>query len=164
MKKKNFVFMIIMLIFSVVLVACSTNENATNKTENTKDDIFNYKTEYVGDNSKVIGVVTHQKYPEGILYDSIKIKSDSEPYKLSVFVSGEKKVSEDNFFKNAVATFALIGNLGEVEYIDKETNESLESFTREEVEGNLMLKSDLSPKTLKEIGESSETINAYLGN
>ena len=36
-------------------------------------DLSQYKTDYVGDSSNVINIVSGQEYPEGYSYDSIEI-------------------------------------------------------------------------------------------
>ena len=36
-------------------------------------DLSQYKTDYVGDSSNVINIVSGQEYPEGYSYDSIQI-------------------------------------------------------------------------------------------
>ena len=38
-------------------------------------DLSQYKTDYVGDSSNVINIVSSQEYPEGYSYDSIEILS-----------------------------------------------------------------------------------------
>ncbi len=48
-------------------------------------DLSQYKTEYVGDTSNVVNIVSHQDYPEGYSYDKIEIQSEKEPYGLTVF-------------------------------------------------------------------------------
>ena len=39
-------------------------------------DLSQYKTDYVGDSSNVINIVSSQEYPEGYSYDSIEIQSE----------------------------------------------------------------------------------------
>ena len=43
-------------------------------------DLSQYKTDYVGDSSNVINIVSNQEYPEGYSYDSIEIQSETEPF------------------------------------------------------------------------------------
>ena len=49
-------------------------------------DLSQYKTDYVGDSSNVINIVSGQEYPEGYSYDSIQIQSETKPYVLTVFL------------------------------------------------------------------------------
>ena len=52
-------------------------------------DLSQYKTDYVGDSSNVINIVSGQEYPEGYSYDSIQIQSETKPYGLTVFLKVE---------------------------------------------------------------------------
>ena len=126
MKKK--VIVIIMFVVSIMsLPACGRKEEMYEV-----PDLSQYKTDYVGDSSNVIKIVSGQDYPEGYAYDSIEIQSESEPYGLTVFLKVEPSASkiEDELQVNADMTFDLIGNLGTLDYKIADSKEMIASYER----------------------------------
>ena len=95
-------------------------------------DLSQYKTDYVGDSSNVINIVSGQEYPEGYSYDSIEIQSETEPYGLTVFLKDEPSAVklEDQLQVNADMTFDLIGNLGTIDYKTADSKEIIASYER----------------------------------
>ena len=95
-------------------------------------DLSQYKTDYVGDASNVINIVSGQEYPEGYSYDSIEIQSETEPYGLTVFLKDEPSAVklEDELQVNADMTFDLIGNLGTIDYKTADSKEIIASYER----------------------------------
>ena len=95
-------------------------------------DLSQYKTDYVGDSSNVINIVSGQEYPEGYSYDSIEIQSETEPYGLTVFLKDEPSASklEDELQVNADITFDLIGNLETLDYKIADSKEIIASYER----------------------------------
>ena len=95
-------------------------------------DLSQYKTDYVGDSSNVINIVSSQEYPEGYSYDSIEIQSEIEPYGLTVFLKDEPSAVklEDELQVNADMTFDLIGNLGTIDYKTADSKEIIASYER----------------------------------
>ena len=103
-------------------------------------DLSQYKTDYVGDSSNVINivsgqeypVVSGQEYPAGYSYDSIEIQSETEPYGLTVFLKDEPSAAklEDELQVNADMTFDLIGNLGTIDYKTADSKEIIASYER----------------------------------
>ena len=86
MKKK--VLAIMLVAMSIMLIsACGKKENLYEI-----PDLSQYKTDYVGDSSNVINIVSGQEYPEGYSYDSIEIQSETEPYGLTVFLKDEPRL------------------------------------------------------------------------
>ena len=126
MKKK--VIVIIMFVVSIMsLPACGRKEEMYEV-----PDLSQYKTDYVGDSSNVIKIVSGQDYPEGYAYDSIEIQSESEPYGLTVFLKVEPSASkiEDELQVNADMTFDLIGNLGTLDFKIADSKEIIASYER----------------------------------
>ena len=126
MRKK--VIAIILLVLSIMSVpACGRKEKLYKI-----PDLSQYKTDYVGDSSNVIKIVSGQDYPEGYVYDSIEIQSESEPYGLTVFLKDEPSASriEDELQVNADMTFDLIGNLGKLDYKIADSKEIIASYER----------------------------------
>ena len=95
-------------------------------------DLSQYKTDYVGDSTNVINIVSGQEYPEGYSYDSIEIQSETEPYGLTVFLKDEPSAVklEDELQANADMTFNLIGNLGTIDYKTADSKEIIASYER----------------------------------
>ena len=95
-------------------------------------DLSQYKTDYVGNSSNVINIVSRQDYPEGYTYDSIEIQSETEPYGLTVFLKSNPSAStlEDELLVNADMTFDLIGNLGTLDYRTAASKEIIVSYER----------------------------------
>ena len=90
MKKK--VLAIMLVAMSIMLIsACGKKEKLYEI-----PDLSQYKTDYVGDSSNVINIVSGQEYPEGYSYDSIEIQSETEPYGLTVFLKDEPSVKNMN--------------------------------------------------------------------
>ena len=126
MKKK--VLAIMLVAVSIMLIsACGKKEKLYEI-----PDLSQYKTDYVGDSSKVINIVSGQEYPEGYSYDSIEIQSETEPYGLTVFLKDELSAVklEDELQVNADMTFDLIGNLGTIDYKTADSKEIIASYER----------------------------------
>jgi hypothetical protein len=99
-----------------------------------KNDTLNqYRTEYVGDNTKVIQITSKQSYPTGYSYDHIAIESKEEPYELTVYltVEGADEDAKKKLEENADVTFELIGNVDSIKYIDARTADEIASFTKD---------------------------------
>ena len=95
-------------------------------------DLSQYKTDYVGDASNVINIVSRQDYPKGYSYDSIEIQSETEPYGLTVFLKEEPSAPrlEDELWVNADMTFDLISNLGTLDYKIADSKVIISSYER----------------------------------
>ena len=126
MKKK--VLAIMWVAVSIMLIsACGKKEKLYEI-----PDLSQYKTDYVGDSSNVINIVSGQGYPEGYSYDSIEIQSETETYGLTVFLKDEPSAAklEDELQVNADMTFDLIGNLGTIDYKTADSKEIIASYER----------------------------------
>ena len=101
MKKK--VLAIMLIAMSIMLIsACGKKEKLYEI-----PDLSQYKTDYVGDSSNVINIVSGQEYPAGYSYDSIEIQSETEPYGLTVFLKDEPSAAklEDEYRRLLVCFF-----------------------------------------------------------
>ena len=122
--------------------------------------IHEAKTNYVGDNSKVIAIVSNLTYPHGAKFNSIEIHSAQEPYGLDVYLKTEGgSPTADDLFKNAAVTFSLIGNLGQLNYLDANNHRPLASFSRTNTQERLKASQENS---LEKIANSPESIKSYL--
>ena len=126
MKKKVLAIMLVAMSIMLIL-ACGKKEKLYEI-----PDLSQYKTDYVGDSSNVINIVSGQEYPEGYSYDSIEIQSEREPYGLTVFLKDEPSAVklEDELQVNADMTFDLIGNLGKIDYKTADSKEIIVSYER----------------------------------
>ena len=99
--KKLYIFL------TLVLILCGCQNKKV-------DSLYEYKTDFVGDNSKVSHIVTNQDYPKDFQVDTIEILSSKSPYGLKVFVKDTNKINREDLFINAIESFALIGNLDRI--------------------------------------------------
>ena len=153
MKNKKFKI-IILLIVCVIFTACG-------KSQNSNKNIYGYKTKYLGDNSKVINILSNLKYPKETSYNSVQILSEKEPYGILVKLNiNSGKIPEKNeFLKNSAVLFALIENLSFVKYTDVSDDKTIAEFTRDEIDN--YLKAEVNKNT-KEIGSSEKEFVKYL--
>lgn len=93
--------------------------------------LYAHKTSYVGDNTEVNAIVDGIDYGPGLTKRGIVILSDQEPYGLIVNLEVAPEADTASFFKPAVATFALVDNLGEITYQATDTMDILASYTRQ---------------------------------
>ena len=153
MKNKKFKI-IVLLILCVIFTACG-------KSQNSEKNIYEYKTKYVGDNSKVINILSNLKYPKETSYNSVQILSEKEPYGILVKLNiNSGKIPEKNeFLKKTAIMFALIENLSFVKYVNVSDNKVVAEFTRNEVDN--YLKAEVNKNT-KEIGMNEKEFVKYL--
>ena len=153
MKNKKFKI-IVLLILCVIFTTCG-------KSQNSEKNIYNYKTKYVGDNSKVINILLNLKHPKGTSYNSVQILSEKEPYGILVELNiNSGKIPEKNeFLQNSAVLFALIENLSFVKYADVSNNKIIAEFTRDEIDN--YLKTEVNKNT-KEIGSNEKEFVKYL--
>ena len=153
MKNKKFEI-IVLLIVCVIFTACGKSQNSNKNT-------YKSKTKYVGDNSKVMNILSNLKYPKETSYNSVQILSEKEPYGVLVKLNiNSGKIPEKNeFLKNSAVLFALIENLSFVKYEDISNNKIIAEFTRDEIDN--YLKAEVNKNT-KEIGSSEKEFVKYL--
>ena len=145
---------IILLTVCIIFTACG-------KSQNSEKNIYEYKTKYVGDNSKVINILSNLKYPKEVNYNSVQILSEKEPYGILVKlnVNSDKIPEKNDFLKNMAIMFALIENLSFVKYEDVSNNKIIAEFTKDEIDN--YLKAEVN-KNAKEIGSSEKEFVKYL--
>lgn len=142
----------LILIFAALLMftACSKNDEPKN--------IYDYKTDYVGDNSKVISIIDGVKLPPIIKRGDVKIVSDKEPYGIVIYLTNIEDMNPKDLSPDVAVYFSLISNLDYVEYKDESEN-TIVKFTRDEIDKFLKEKYF---RTSKEIGESEESFYNYI--
>jgi|GEM_PF-1419447 len=97
----------------------STGEN------NLVQDIYQYRTPYLGDNSKVGGIVHRLPVPKTLTFTKMQLFTDKTPYMVEVNYKTtpeakkafSKPENQAVFDQNAVLMFALIGNTEFVKFV-----------------------------------------------
>lgn len=138
------------IIFTLLLIFSSCNRK--------EKSLYDFKTDFVGDNTKVSQIVSKEAYPKNFQTGEIKILSDKEPYGLKVFCKNFEDIEKEDLFKNAAISFALIKNLDNLSYVDADEKEIF-SFSRAEVEEEELQKNDTS---LDKISESQESLENFI--
>lgn len=134
------------------------------------DSLYNYKTDYVGDNSSVSQIVSRQDYPKGFEVGAIEILSSKSPYGLKIFVKDTSNINREDLFINAIETFALIKNLDRIYYVEsgrdfeeeknKELKDKIFIFYRKEIEEILEEKNT----RIEEISKDRESFEDFVNN
>ena len=155
--KKLYIFL------GLVLVLCGCQNRRI-------DSLYNYKTDYVGDNSSVSQIVSRQDYPKGFEVGAIEILSSKSPYGLKVFVKDTSNINREDLFINAIETFALIKNLDRIYYVEsgrdfeeeknKELKDKIFIFYRKEIEEILEEKNT----SIEEISKDRESFEDFVNN
>ena len=155
--KKLYIFL------SLVLVLCGCQNKKV-------DSLYTYKTDYVGDNTRVSQIVSRQDYPKGFEVGAIEILSSKSPYGLKVFVKDTSNINREDLFINAIETFALIGNLDRIYYLEsgsdfeeeknKELKDKIFIFYRKEIEEILEEKNT----SIEEISKDRESFEEFVNN
>ena len=155
--KKLYIFL------GLVLVLCGCQNRKI-------DSLYNYKTDYVGDNSSVSQIVSRQDYPKGFEVGAIEILSSKSPYGLKIFVKDTSNINREDLFINAIETFALIKNLDRIYYVEsgrdfeeeknKELKDKIFIFYRKEIEEILEEKNT----SIEEISKDRESFEDFVNN
>lgn len=155
--KKLYIFL------GLVLVLCGCQNRKI-------DSLYNYKTDFVGDNSSVSQIVSRQDYPKGFEVGAIEILSSKSPYGLKIFVKDTSNINREDLFINAIETFALIKNLDRIYYVEsgrdfeeeknKELKDKIFIFYRKEIEEILEEKNT----SIEEISKDRESFEDFVNN
>lgn len=116
----------LLIVLSLILLsACSQQQ------DNHIDTIWKNKTEFVGDNSKVISILNGAG-AEDIGAYKIEIESDKEPYNLKIHFDNVTNVDTEQLDKLVAVTMGLIGNLERMQIIadNEEYNYTLENVNK----------------------------------
>lgn len=119
------VSLILIILCTSFLIGCETKKEKT-----LADELYSYKTKYVGDNSKVGGIVSKLEFPKEYSYKSMEILSKEEPYGLKLYFNGNaNEANIDDFKIDSAILFSLIDNLDHIIYIFEEDGEEIEIGT-----------------------------------
>ncbi|MEE1491263.1 MAG: DUF4825 domain-containing protein, partial [Massilioclostridium sp.] len=100
------------------------------------------KTDYVGDNSKVVHAVDLLPLPGGAVRDSVSLQTKEQPYGFTIHYSTEQDLTQQAIaafdracYNNAIVLFSLIGNADRITVeLRNSTYVYPFSYTRETVE------------------------------
>ncbi|MEA4987329.1 MAG: DUF4825 domain-containing protein, partial [Anaerovorax sp.] len=125
--KKPAFWIIIVCIIAVLMVCLGLMANP-NEEETFQNDIsakfLEFKTEYVGDNSKIGGIINLLEFPDKVSYSSFELFTDEPPYAVTVNLKADSETRnyytgetlQTPFENNAIILFALIGNVDYVNF------------------------------------------------
>ncbi|WP_102347701.1 DUF4825 domain-containing protein [Bacillus sp. Marseille-P3661] len=107
---------------------------------------LSYKTDYIGDASKVGNILSLLKYPEPLVNESFELITANRPYKVIVYLKNNPELRYEyeisslqrQLEENAILMFSLIGNADIVEFfVEDEVSGTPFQFTREWAEERL---------------------------
>lgn len=120
------------------------------KSLTTAEKFLKHKTDYVGDASKVGGIIYLLDFPEKVNYDHFELYTDSIPYAVTVHLKTDTQtrnyytgaLHQASFKKNAIIMFSLIGNVDYINFnlIDGKNDYSMQ-YTRDEA--NMTMRKDV---------------------
>ncbi|KZL90302.1 DUF5301 domain-containing protein [Clostridium magnum] len=123
-----------------VSIALMTNPiNISTDEKDFANKIYEYRTPYVENNSKVVNIAKELPVPEALNFTKVQLFTDKEPYSLHITYQTTKKIqrsfletgNQSTFDQNAAIMFALIGNVDQINFILSDgNNEQLLQRTR----------------------------------
>lgn len=131
--KKPAFWVVIATLVAVLAICVGLAANPRNNTSFT-DSLLQYRTEYIGDNSKVGGIISALKYPDKVTYRSFELYTEGPPLMVTVKLDTDTEtrnfytgaLNEGPFRKNAIIMFSLIHN---AEYITFELNDGTNPYS-----------------------------------
>ncbi|MGI6162796.1 MAG: M56 family metallopeptidase [Bacillota bacterium] len=124
-KKPEFRIMVVALVAVLaVIIGLAANPRNRNR-DNFPASLLKQRTEYVGDNSKVGGIITALEYPENVEYASFELHTSAPPFSVTVNLNTDtetrnfyaKDLNEGPFLKNAIVMFSLIHNVENIRFV-----------------------------------------------
>lgn len=101
------------------------------------EELLNYKSPYVGDNSNVLYLMYSLAWVNGVKPISVDLQTDNQPYGITCNCQGygADTILSLPYFKNAAVIFSLIDNVGTVTFnVEDSDGNTAFKFTREEIE------------------------------
>lgn len=140
MKNRNKILLLVLSVMvSFILISCKANIS-NNDESDIVEDLYKYKSSYIGDNSNISGLVG--LLPYGEYNNGIELSTSNEPYGLSVIYDiKDTDVNatdlKQELYNNALIIFTLIENVDNIEFvINEDANAQSEpsKFNRELIE------------------------------
>lgn len=125
----------------IIIIGFVTNPIKRQHIEkNYAQNILQFKTDYVGDNSKVGNIIENLEFSQMLKSTSFELHTTKQPYEVMINLTTNKKeqnnilsgTSQSNFAKNAILMFSLIGNVDNIIFVvDEGGNDNTFVYTRE---------------------------------
>ncbi len=158
------VVMVAAVVVTAVSIGLMTNPVDGDVSLSVADRLYKYKTEYVGDASKVGGIVSLLDFPEGVNYDHFELFTDSSPHSITVYLKTD--VQTGNYFrgeanraqfqKNAIVMFSLVDN---VDYINFSLDDNKNEYDMQYIRA---WANDKMGRDVRELAESREEFERLL--
>lgn len=124
-----FAFVIIVVVIGIGLISNPKIEKSD--LESRSETYLNNRTEYIGNASKVGGIISLLNFPADVTYDHIELQTGTEPYGVTIYLKNVIGTLDDamvsdytNYQKNALILFSLIRNADEVIFNLSDGNKS----------------------------------------
>jgi hypothetical protein len=168
------VIAVILITAFMVRFGLATDAKISAEASQYAEQLWLYRTGYVGDNSSVVNIISALSFPDGVEYSGIELFTDEAPYAVTVHLTTDTKtrnyytgaLHEAPFQVNACIMFSLIEN---VEYItfslaDGEYEPYSMQYTADWAES--VVGADLweESKTLKKFSQLLIRINDHVGS
>ena len=135
--KKPTFWIVIVALVAVLAVCVGLAVNPRNNgrsLDSAAANLLKYRTEYIGDNSKVGGVISTLKYPDKVTYHSFELYTEGPPLMVTIKLDTDTEtrdfytgaINEGPFRKNAIIMFSLIHN---AEYITFELDDGVNPYS-----------------------------------
>jgi beta-lactamase regulating signal transducer with metallopeptidase domain len=165
--KKPAFWITVVAVAAVTAAAIGLMANPADRvvSSSTADKLFDCKTEYVGDASKVGSIASLLGYPERISYDYIELHTGSTPYAVTVHLKTDTKTKDyysqaayqAPFEKNAIIMFSLIGNADYINFnISDGSSDYMVQYSRDRANKNM-------GRDVREFAQGPEELEQLLG-
>ena len=143
-------------------VSMSVTENLFGVTESS---LYDNKTEHVADNSQVGNIVSGLNYTKKFNYSSFEVVTDEKEgtNTLKVVLEPKEAYKDVDFTKQAAMTFALIDDLDDIDYINKDSGSIILEYGRKNLDEILKAKSE-DETTIETISSSQENFEDFKNN
>lgn len=152
-----------------VVVACAANPRVVTMYEQNQEllfakQLYDNKTEYVGNNSEVSALIQLLPVPSATTYSSIELLTSEPPYGIIIHYDMTNDLMytyESEFIKNSMILFATVNNVDTITHIGHWKNQLLSSdsfsyvYTRAEAE-------ELLGRDVRDYNTSEETLDELL--
>lgn len=129
----------------VVAISMALAANPSDKIEYlaSAEKFLEYKTDYVGDASKVGNIISLLDFPEDVNYSYFELHTENVPYGITVHLNTDAKtrnkytgaINQTPFEKNAIIMFSLIGNVDYINFnLTDGQNDYLIQYTKDQAD------------------------------
>lgn len=163
-----FIIATIIVCLGVVIVSIANPlveiSNEPNQIRPLTKQLYENKTEYVGNNNEVSSLINLLPVPHATTYNSIELNTLEEPYGITIYYDMEYDLmipDEYEFTYNSIYLLAIIDNVDKITHIGKWNNSLLSSesfhydYTRADME-------ELLGKDLRVYSESEEALDTLM--